>query len=575
MSFTYIITTKSSAGGSESLSTDLPKRVLLIGRGSDCDIALRSKTVSLRHAELTLDEQDVLTIRDLGSLTGIKVNSQTATAAKLQEGDTFHIGETKFTVGRSDKSIILTEERSDVPPVAREDRVQAALSVYNRFKDLPYLQELGMLLAAFLFIATLVSPLGSDNQPSWSSGPLANVHQTFGHSCVSCHAEPFQPITDTSCMDCHSMSDHTPEGTLPTLRGIVQTLQATKISGGNSSPHSSAALKDHPEGRCATCHIDHNGDEGLVNTHPKLCTDCHGAIKKQFNDATSLPVTSWEDHPELSATILSRNSTNSATELSYVALDGKTTPQDPTPLKFNHKVHLQGPLKSDSGDRSLSCTDCHQIQPRTEGLLTPVTYEKSCKSCHPLTYDERLPKLVLPHGRPDDVYKVLLSSYIGVAEEIHSKKNSPLAQQFSFKSIPGRARSVVAESQQQFAQEEARNVEKLLFPKTTCGTCHMVEKNTTPVDALSSRYTVASPLIPTNWMSRARFNHAKHQFKDCNTCHEGVSQSSETTDVLLPAKKSCNECHASDRALGKVKSDCIMCHSFHDEVYGMKKKSAK
>ncbi len=64
---------------------------LLIGRGAECDIALRDPTVSRRHARLMFRDGGWL-IQDLASTNGVTVNGMTVGRYQLQPGDRLGLG---------------------------------------------------------------------------------------------------------------------------------------------------------------------------------------------------------------------------------------------------------------------------------------------------------------------------------------------------------------------------------------------------------------------------------------------------------------------------------------------------
>jgi hypothetical protein len=116
----------------------------------------------------------------------------------------------------------------------------------------------------------------------------------------------------------------------------------------------------------------------------------------------------------------------------------------------------------------------------------------------------------------------------------------------------------------------------MLFTKTACFLCHEVSKRDVSEDQLreeaSSQYEILKPQIPEIWMPESIFSHGAHEEVSCESCHAGARTSEKTSDVLLPRVDSCRECHSS---LGDshprgghstVKSDCIMCHSYHDSL---------
>lgn len=69
----------------------LTKRHMTIGRDKFCDIVLRDKTVSKRHA-IILNDADASYIEDIGSTNGIQVNSLSIQQHKLQDNDVIVIG---------------------------------------------------------------------------------------------------------------------------------------------------------------------------------------------------------------------------------------------------------------------------------------------------------------------------------------------------------------------------------------------------------------------------------------------------------------------------------------------------
>lgn len=82
-----------------------------IGRGSDCDLTLRSKWVSRNHAQIHLSG-NILWLRDLGSTNGTMINQKRIKEAELLEvGDHIHFGDHQFFV-RSEDTIktVLTDE---------------------------------------------------------------------------------------------------------------------------------------------------------------------------------------------------------------------------------------------------------------------------------------------------------------------------------------------------------------------------------------------------------------------------------------------------------------------------------
>ena len=63
----------------------------LIGRHEDCDLIIRDRTVSARHAELMVRSESV-TITNMMSTNGTRVNGEEVQAARLHDGDVLRLG---------------------------------------------------------------------------------------------------------------------------------------------------------------------------------------------------------------------------------------------------------------------------------------------------------------------------------------------------------------------------------------------------------------------------------------------------------------------------------------------------
>ncbi len=82
---------------------NLIKQQNIIGRVEDADISLDSPTVSRRHAEIIIQGQNSMLIRDLNSSNGTYVNGKKITETELHEGDIFSIGLYKLKVASLSK----------------------------------------------------------------------------------------------------------------------------------------------------------------------------------------------------------------------------------------------------------------------------------------------------------------------------------------------------------------------------------------------------------------------------------------------------------------------------------------
>ena len=100
--------------------------VLLVGRHPECDVRIDSPQVSRRHCCLAL-AYDRLTIRDLGSRNGVRVNGQIVDEARLKPGDEVAIGQFLYRLDRLDivepparnnaRPTPITPSESPLPPL--------------------------------------------------------------------------------------------------------------------------------------------------------------------------------------------------------------------------------------------------------------------------------------------------------------------------------------------------------------------------------------------------------------------------------------------------------------------------
>lgn len=293
---------------------------------------------------------------------------------------------------------------------------------------------------------------------------------------------------------------------------------------------------------CVDCHREHGGVQSLLPPEPALCTGCHAQIKQQYPDSKIENVSSWDRHPEFSM------------------------PEDNSHIKLNHEIHLKPDLKGRDGPVTLQCGSCHELSADFK-TIAPISMERHCASCHGLQFDERLPDTHVPHAEPDIVYKFLYAEYAKFL-----LADSPQQQSAPIRLKPGAALPQAGAAHTSFVRGEveslARAAERELFTRTACQLCHEISEteDSEAVREQRSRYAVLKPEIPEVWMPGARFGHGSHEELSCESCHTGVRNSSQTSDVLLPGRNHCQHCHADSAGSGKLESNCVLCHSYHDSL---------
>ncbi|MCO6430004.1 MAG: FHA domain-containing protein [Deltaproteobacteria bacterium] len=538
MKFRHTIEKIGKNGARDVLNRDYDKSELVLGRGSASDIIFESNLLSLTHVKLTQTPAG-LRVEDLGSLSGTRVNGSIVREATLQAGDEIKIGDISLTVFHEGGLWGVRQRMEESEKVDTETLIGRDLARADVFQRLPRIRLLSLM--GFIIVGGwfFVLPLMSQNKDSWNSGPISNNHAMIAHDCHACHADPFVQVQDAQCLACHNMSEH------------------------------SEVLEKHEglEGRCASCHMEHNGDHAMVLRDSRMCVTCHADIKQIHPDSGSPNVPSFKSHPEFSVAI---QPVIPGGVFTKVRLDDAANLKDNSNVKLNHEIHLKT-LRGKDGPVRLDCRDCHNA---SEDLRTieKVNFEKHCESCHTLEFDDRLPAKEVPHGDPDVVYKFLYAEYAKLL--LSSNDNAQAARTFNrFKPGGSLAESAAPNRQddfkRSFVERESRNAERQLFTKTACYLCHLVvEKDISlqqATDAAVSRYTVLQPQIPDRWMPGSTFSHKSHEAMRCDDCHKGVRESTKTNQVLLPRVEKCLVCHNDDGSHGMVKSDCVMCHSYHDE----------
>jgi hypothetical protein len=429
---------------------------------------------------------------------------------------------------------------------------------------------------------------------NYSRGPVAAVHAAWESNCTACHV-PFTPIngptwasawvdnphaSNQRCEACHAGPAHHPNQT--------------------------------PDLACASCHRDHRGrDASLVHLADSDCTQCHRDLAAHRREGATgleyksdIPRFAKGDHPE------------------FRILRDKR--RDPGSLKFNHKRHMTAGLEAsftlakipNAKDRArygkpgddktlvqLDCASCHQLDSRdlqagrdrprepsagpvlpsrSEGAyMLPVSYEKHCQACHPLTVertngDDPKTGLVSVWHRlqPDKVHEFLESYYTGQALKGNHK---PFKKDPPRRPLPGQ---LLTEEEKQALlgiPEKIKQAERQLYVgKKTCGECHTYDlgKAGTIDEALRKKGApdcrIKPPEVLDVWFKHARFSHLAHRAVDCKSCHpqadpKNPRASTDSGDVMLPGIDNCVQCHAPKTASGGgARFDCTECHRYHN-----------
>lgn len=330
---------------------------------------------------------------------------------------------------------------------------------------------------------------------------------------------------------------------------------------------------------CSVCHREHRGKTGLMPVAADHCTACHGEegkMKVAAEKGRKLPpeLLVRKPAPGLLVHHVARPADGYTQVIHGFAQDHpefqplRPGTKDNDPLKFNHRIHLTGTDIPPVNGQRLDCAYCHQ--PDASGaFMQRVTFEKNCRACHALNFDENVPEITLPHGDPAlarAYLRTLPTHYADLATQRFGLSRQEDIRSF----VEQKMRSLRSRTQ------SGENLERALFfadgstsdapviaglkgparaKFSGCALCHEV---TPRGDGTPS---VTAPQLPDRWMPHARFNHSRHLMVTCTQCH-AAKESSAASDIILPTQKSCVECHGPT---GHARDDCSTCHGYHNE----------
>lgn len=545
--------------------------VLIVGRGTQCQIHLPDPRVALSSARITVTDEGAIIEADPGR---IQVNGHAAQNVKLAVGDKVEIEPYHLQVEAAPEGVPLALSVTLVNPIKKDggaglDRVALKNAGVSK-RCLSYIAFLGVLLLTLL-VPIAADLLDSFNAPStgqldkgavsevmqavsakftqsWNPGFLSQSHQPFAADCRACHRIPFKHVRDRECVTCHKrIKEHVPSVRLTGLKGEA-----------------------FREIRCAECHLDHKGNQ-MVPRAQEQCAECHAEIEKVAKDTHSEKATDFRtEHPQFRLSLLDADKP----KLIRLVRQGKNNASqmvEHSNLKFNHKLHIDpegvrdpegkrdpSGMRDAQGRRTiLKCSNCHE--PEEDGrLMKPILMKRHCQQCHSLAFEPQATKRQVLHGSEAAVSTMLREFYSRlVLGDVPTDVNPPPDLH---RRRPGEILTYQdRQASLRIAQQKARTVFDDLFEKRkVCSTCHYVKRA-----ANEAGWDVAPVRIARVWMPQAMFSHAKHATEKCVSCHD-VTSSKESKDIAMPNIGKCRECHVGAKSVsGKVTSDCATCHKFH------------
>ena len=440
---------------------------------------------------------------------------------------------------------------------------------------------------AFTAAILLIGICGPFRAKFINPGELSAQHSTEAFAKMAGGAANAQ----AGCVACHPSASTGPSGLLAAgfsaspgpfnIRSLASTAppSMSRIDEGCQRCHTAHTFHQPNvprEHSCSACHREHEGSGMMAKPTDANCQSCHAdraVMTAALEKIKTLPADAFDFRPEQGRVIFQTPrvakarpqliTSFAADHPEFQVLEAKL--KDPNPLRFNHQLHLTSPNIKPLKGRALECADCHK--PDAAGRYhLKITFEESCKSCHSLQFDVNTPGLAVPHGSAEHV-RAFLHSLPAQYADFAAGQN--ITQQPEADAL---VRAKLEKLRDAFASGEeleqrvffgdartapvanvARQGDRGPAKFPGCAYCHTVA----PAETGTPR--VSQPFIPDRWLVRGEFDHGKHFKVACVKCHQ-VEQSRETSDVLLPTKASCAECHSPQ---GGVANSCATCHSYH------------
>lgn len=218
-------------------------------------------------------------------------------------------------------------------------------------------------LGFLVLLGLTYNPFAAGGRQVYEPGPVSAQHSFFNHRCEDCHETQFNKfglVSNSKCRVCHDGPLHSANQVCPNGEKLIRN-ELTPIAGSKNYDEKQVT---HEEPRCASCHTEHKGSQRLVMMNDNHCTQCHADLKLQDNAK-----------PGVTKSITEFSAKGGHDEWQILRPDPRNPAgNDPTPLRFNHKLHMDVSYDPDSryGVRKMQCVDCHKS---TETNLDPLCAE--------------------------------------------------------------------------------------------------------------------------------------------------------------------------------------------------------
>lgn len=529
---------------------------LRIGRGADCALHLPDPRVALHHASIRSAENGALYIDATDGL--LMVDGSFERSSRLEINQQIVLGPYEIAVlpASADVDLALSLELADpLKDSVAEVRGNVRAGLGRTWLSKRLFGAFGFILILAVFLAwpiynatapggrAMVSQSALTPDASWDVGTLSSAHANFGRDCGNCHQQPFVQVKNNACEDCHQrIGWHFPLDE-PAARAVHERV--------------------FPGARCAACHRDHKGENGLVRTDSSLCTDCHRDLTQRHPQSASPNISDFaRDHPAFKLSILQPGKLGPGA-IERVPMEDRKQAVENSGLKFPHDLHLNKKgVRGPQGRITLDCANCHT--PDEAGLrFKPTTMKEHCQACHSLEFEPKVTSRQVPHDRVEKVMTAVTEFYAQAA-----LTDTPIDVVLDAASIrqPARPGERVSDVRRQaaltWATDKAEKITREIFEVRVCFQCHQI----TPVAAngtAPATWQIAPVAITQHWLPKSRFPHRQHNTTECGKCHE-VGTSKTSADIAIPGINNCRGCHGgNERTRDKARGTCETCHGFH------------
>jgi len=518
-----------------------------IGRGTDQAVYITDLRAALQHVRVTAIGGGRYRVESLIA-AGVRIDGASQQSATVKSGATIEIGSTRIRLidppADYEAAVeIATIDESETDAAKPPPRLTLADSRIGKRRASWLLLLASLVVGLGLPLASHYAPPARDvvealplgGRTIWETGSLASAHHFFGADCQQCHVDAFVPVRDAQCEACHA----------------------------RTSAHVDASFDLSLAGndRCAHCHRDHNGADGLIRSDQHLCSDCHDGIATRIEGA------------DAHADVIDFGTRHEGFVVSLPQWDaqGRFTPvraalatpgiKEQSGLKFPHDVHLdrKGIRGADGEDTVLECAACHRPEPGG-ARMRPIDFESHCQSCHKLTFSIREADREVPHASVEKVGYTITEFFAREAlEGGFNETNAPSVVRVRRR--PGQAITPQERAEAlTWARDQARTAIDRLFEDKACSTCHAVSRGA------AQEWTVAPVRVAGAWFPKSRFDHGSHTTMQCIDCHNAPNAASSEV-LLLPDIDNCRQCHGGEHAKHLVPTTCIDCHAFHDAAH--------